>query len=502
MKMLSKRRALDKIYKRRDRYEIPEWQREEVWNTARKQKLIDSILRGWKLPKLYFHKTSDGPEEFEVLDGQQRLVAIWEFFDGDLELNKESEKAFGGKVHGELPDDVMDAFDDYELEYDEITEASEEDQKEFFLRLQDGLRLNTSEKLNAVHSKLRDYCVRIAKHDFFTEVTPISNKRYAYFDIVAKVVALEIEGLDSGLRLDDVKKVFEDNKTFSGNSAVAKRVNSALDILYKNLDHPEKLLRNRTLVQSVITLTCHLLRSGLQKDRHKDLASFIKIFLSELAEQVELGQEATDNDYLRFQKTVNANIRTGPQTRTDILLKKLFQHFPDFFSAFQNSASISSGIAHTIRESADAIKVSVSQINEVYASKYGKDLFKPTNKTLAVLASGLDGRTDDIGSYKSFIEGLYFLFKEGAGTRLDAMQPVDSFQDVNDLRTLNEHDVDHGKAGKVAKKRTELAEVFRKYSGSHTPESADPYTFTLVQANLLGALEADLARLLKTLSKN
>ena len=30
MKMTSGRRALDKVYKRRDRYDIPDWQREEV----------------------------------------------------------------------------------------------------------------------------------------------------------------------------------------------------------------------------------------------------------------------------------------------------------------------------------------------------------------------------------------------------------------------------------------------------------------------------------------
>jgi hypothetical protein len=54
MKMTAERRALDKIFRRRDRYDIPDWQREEVWDTAQKQCLIDSILRGWKLPKFYF----------------------------------------------------------------------------------------------------------------------------------------------------------------------------------------------------------------------------------------------------------------------------------------------------------------------------------------------------------------------------------------------------------------------------------------------------------------
>ena len=54
MKMTAEHRAIDKIYRRRDRYEIPDWQRGEVWDTAKKQRLIDSILRGWKLPKFYF----------------------------------------------------------------------------------------------------------------------------------------------------------------------------------------------------------------------------------------------------------------------------------------------------------------------------------------------------------------------------------------------------------------------------------------------------------------
>ena len=95
MKMLSDKRAIDKIYKRRNRYEIPEWQRQEVWSQSKKQSLIDTILRGWKLPKFYFLKSSEDPEEFEVVDGQQRLVSIFEFFDNDLPLSPKSAEDFG-----------------------------------------------------------------------------------------------------------------------------------------------------------------------------------------------------------------------------------------------------------------------------------------------------------------------------------------------------------------------------------------------------------------------
>src|SRR3990172_2363466 len=124
MKMQSKTRAIDKIYKRRDRYEIPEWQRQEVWNRSKKQNLIDTILRGWKLPKFYFLKISDNPDTYEVVDGQQRLVTIFEFLDNELSLLEESAKEFGGQTYDDLTDKVKDKFDDYEIEYDLIEEAS------------------------------------------------------------------------------------------------------------------------------------------------------------------------------------------------------------------------------------------------------------------------------------------------------------------------------------------------------------------------------------------
>jgi len=74
MKMTSGKRAIDKIYKRRDRYDIPDWQREEVWDAKKKRRLIDTILRGWKLPKFYFLKMPGEAEEFEVVEVESPYV--------------------------------------------------------------------------------------------------------------------------------------------------------------------------------------------------------------------------------------------------------------------------------------------------------------------------------------------------------------------------------------------------------------------------------------------
>jgi len=497
MEMRSEQRALDKIYKRRNRYEIPDWQREGVWGADMQRRLIDSILRGWKLPKFYFLKTSDNPDEFDVVDGQQRLNAIWRFMDGDLKLSHESAARFGADSYENLPEKLSDAFDDYEIEYDEITDASDEDIREFFQRLQVGLPLTSSEKLNSVDSKLGDYGRKTAKHPFFAKTTTVSKKRYAYFDIVSKVATLELEGLDAGLRYEDVRQVFTENASFSGHSAVAKRIASALDLLHESFPVPFKQFCNRTIIQSIITLVCHLQPAGMQPEQGVTLAEFIKYFLTELSRQVELGQQATDPDFLTFQRTVNANVKSGARTRQGILLRKLFREHPHFFSPLSQSTEVAGGVNADVKRLAASICILITTANERHAAKNGSDLFKPTNKTAAA-QTALGTPVTSLDGYKAFVDNLYFIFRESVGQRLAGQFPS-SFVHVNDLRTMLHHDVDHGKAGAVSSKRKALAAVFARYAGAPSPDAIDPSQFPLVQANILGALETDLHALAKSL---
>lgn len=497
MKMTAQKKAIDKIYKRRNRYEIPDWQREKVWNNKKKQKLIDTILQGWKLPKFYFLASDTGNDLYEVLDGQQRLTAIWEFFDGSLQLSDESADRFGAYNYASLPSDVSDAFDDYEIEFDVIESASEEDQKEFFQRLQEGLPLTSSEKLNSVHSKLRDFCLTLAKHRFFTERTSISNKRYAFFDVCSKCAAIEIEGIDTGLRYEDVKSVFDANSNFSSGSAAAKRLKLALDLLHKNVRSSQGALKNRTIAQSMITLTSHLLRNGLSEPKFGTLSEFIEFFILELSRQVELGQDATDPDYLAFQRTVNANTKSGAKTRLTIMLKKLFGRYPDYLSDLGASPALTDSLRFEIEASAKQVRALVKTLNDVYSGKNGIDLFKATNKSAHSLASLGEGFAD-VAGYKAFIENAYFVFRESTGSRLGENVPQ-SFADVNELRTLNEHDLDHGKASKISNKRKKLGATYARYFGAGSADTTSPNNFVVGQANMLSALVVDLRAIQKSL---
>jgi Protein of unknown function DUF262 len=493
MEMTSGRRAIDKIFKRRNRYEIPDWQREgDLWDRAKKQALIDSILRGWKLPKFYFVKTS--PDQYLVEDGQQRLLAIYEFCDNELALSTASAKQFGGRFYNELPQTVADAIDDFEIEYDLIEGATDEELKEFFQRLQAGLPLTSSEKLNAVHGKLRDYVRSISKDPFFKETIAIADTRYSHFDIAAKVASIELEGLETGLRFEDIKAVFESSTSFSSSSAVAKRIRAALAFLHSGFKDRGDALRTRTVVQSLITLTCKLIQTGQSKGREKDIRNFFEAFTEELSKQVEMGQAATDSDYVTFQRSVNANVKGGAKTRHQILLRKLFNLSPALADVFDPSIVAESGVSGRIATLGDSISHLIDLLNKKYSANGGEDLFKATNKTSQAQIR-IRRPIGNVEGYKILIDDLYFLFRESVGSRLQDNWPT-SFSDINDLRTDLRHDIDHGEAGKVRSKRRRIGRAFAKYAGSVTPETMEPSKMPLMQANLLSAVEGDLRSLL------
>ena len=493
MIMVSDSRELDKIYKRRDRYDIPDWQRQEVWTQSKKQNLIDSILRGWKLPKFYFLLTSKRPEQFEVVDGQQRLVSIFEFFSDELPLSPTSAEEFGATSYSELPDSLSDRFDDYKIEYDVIEDASDQDVRKFFQRLQDGYPLTSSERLNSVLSGLRDFAAELVKHPFFRNKVMVLDRRYAHFDIAAKAAAVEIDGIDVGLRFGDLSAVFESQEKFSGQSNVAKRLIAALDFLDDAFGKPSPCLRNRTAVQSFITLAARLVASGGAAGYEKLFGRFIENFTKQLSRQAVLGQAATDWDYLTFLKTINANVRSGPRTRQEILLRKLLASHPVFSTLLDRATIEESGICIQIKKDGVEIRRLVGSLNEKYSSKEGKDLFKATNRTVQALHI-ISEPISDVTSYKELVDNLYFLFRESVGQRLDGRTPV-SFRDVNQLRTILDHDVDHGKMSAVRAKKKNIGKVFHKYSGVTSAETLAPEKFPIMQANLLAALKADLESL-------
>src|SRR4051812_5264532 len=73
----------------------PPYQRKgKVWSDADKAYLIDSILNGYDIPKIYVADFSWGVsplntkgKQFAIVDGKQRFEAILDFYDGKIFLS-------------------------------------------------------------------------------------------------------------------------------------------------------------------------------------------------------------------------------------------------------------------------------------------------------------------------------------------------------------------------------------------------------------------------------
>jgi hypothetical protein len=139
----------------------PDYQRPAVWSISQKQLLIDTILRSYDIPKIYWRQIEKNPDRYEVVDGQQRIRAIWEFQAGDYTLSAKSDPIDDLDVrkltYEQLPDDLRLRFDTYNINVVVVSDTDEEEVREMFLRLQNGTTLKAQEKRNALAGKMRDF---------------------------------------------------------------------------------------------------------------------------------------------------------------------------------------------------------------------------------------------------------------------------------------------------------------------------------------------------------
>jgi hypothetical protein len=203
------RKALDKLYRRRDRFDLqPDFQREDVWSESRQQKLMDTIFKKWDIPKIYMRVIDE--ENFDCVDGQQRMTAIFKFYDNQLKLPKESGE-YAGLFYNDLPDSLKDVFDDYELDLELIYNATDDELRELFARLQLAVPLNSAEKLNAMSGDMRNFVKELSENSFFNDKTPLKNRRYAFQAISAQICLLEIDGIKNA-KFDDLGDFYQRKK--------------------------------------------------------------------------------------------------------------------------------------------------------------------------------------------------------------------------------------------------------------------------------------------------
>jgi uncharacterized protein with ParB-like and HNH nuclease domain len=135
------------------------FQRKNVWTKKQKSQLIESLILGIPVPYLYLYEGKYG--NLIVIDGRQRLSAIFDFLDNKYALsNMEFVKKLDGKKAKDLVDNSTDNYENYKAKLEDahlhVIKVGYGTDERFKLKLfervnQNGTKLNSQELRHALH---------------------------------------------------------------------------------------------------------------------------------------------------------------------------------------------------------------------------------------------------------------------------------------------------------------------------------------------------------------
>jgi len=270
-------------------YANPEYQRGVVWTPAQQKRLVDSVLRGYPIPLIYLHhikRTVAGitNENFEVIDGQQRINALFQYSEGAFKLFdpikdeeearfpafiKESPCDWGGKRFEELSDALKDQFLKTPLSVVMIETNVTNEARDLFIRLQAGMPLNSQEKRDAWPGTFTELVLKIggkpqlAKypgHDFCTKVMKAKpNNRGEIRQLIAQTAMLFLHRLETkreklcDINREAIDTFYYKHLEFDLQSDEAKRFDRILNLLTQTLgDGKRKKMQGHEAIHLVL----------------------------------------------------------------------------------------------------------------------------------------------------------------------------------------------------------------------------------------------------------
>ncbi len=175
----------------------PQFQRNAVWPTPAKAYLIDTILAERPIPLLFFQRTSSaqsGRVSYRVVDGQQRLRAIFEFMDGGFKLSETKQARLKGRKFDQLPKWAREQILQYDLSIQELSGYSEKDIRDMFVRMNKYVvRLSRQEIRHArATGRFAKFVEKLGALSFWSVNRVFSKKQLARFRAVEFCAELAI----------------------------------------------------------------------------------------------------------------------------------------------------------------------------------------------------------------------------------------------------------------------------------------------------------------------
>jgi len=292
-----------------------DYQRGSVWSSSAKIFLIDTILRGFPIPKIYMRTLIDRENKRtirEVVDGQQRLRAIFDFVDDKIILSSRA-KEFSGLRFSKLDSEDQDRFLQYPIAVDQLVNASDTLVLDIFARLNSyNVRLNPAELRHAefqgdfkwsCHEMALLYSDKLRKCGAFSASNLVRMQGDSF---VAEAYGVILDGITDGGQAN-VNRIYKKHDPSDGfdRISVEKKFKTTMDWIFQNIaDDLEDcaILRPAHLLMlfAAVAHTQYGIPAGrLVDDEFRNRTAFLDIDeiienLSRLSEVIELDDEPDD----------------------------------------------------------------------------------------------------------------------------------------------------------------------------------------------------------------
>ncbi|WP_447910716.1 DUF262 domain-containing protein [Brevundimonas bullata] len=271
-------------YKNRSQIEFnPPYQRKgRLWSQSDKAFLIDSVINGFDIPKLYMADFQLGYSSlnasrlpYAIIDGKQRLEAIFDFFDNrlvlnaDFKLRADTHARLGGLSLKDLKNNhptVADAFENYSLDIMSVVASKEEDINELFVRLNRSKALTGAEVRNAIIGPVPDVARDIASEPFFVENIRFSIKRADDINTATKILYFEYSNKPVGTKKSNLDTFARDANVQSERVELAGRRAIATLAVMNSVFLPQDPLLSSS---GLVPVYYWFIRSRVENELHK-----------------------------------------------------------------------------------------------------------------------------------------------------------------------------------------------------------------------------------------
>jgi len=201
----------------------PSYQRRSVWNQNYRDYFIDTILLGYPAPAIFLFEeiAADGVASYHVVDGKQRLTAIFDFAKGDYPVGNEATRTeLRGRFFDELSADEKNRFWSYTFSVEYLSTTEESVLNSIFDRINRNVAKLTSQELR--HAKYSGSFIKTAEDltefmyeqldNSFPRIGTPSRRQMKDVELVSQILLLLEKG-PLGYSTDELDGAFSDRDT-------------------------------------------------------------------------------------------------------------------------------------------------------------------------------------------------------------------------------------------------------------------------------------------------